>query len=106
MAGIWRDVMPWSRKLLEPITIDDGRTFTTLREAAEFMLRLPDLLQASPRWIFAAEAMMKAAKPASSKTELSTAERRLRSALRADGVLGLKRETQSDRRKPKGRQRR
>jgi hypothetical protein len=98
--------MAWSRKFLEPIVLDDGRIFATLRDAAVFMLRLPNLLQASPRWIFAAEAMMKAAKPASNKTELLTAERRLRSALRAEGVLGARRNGGADRRKPKPRVRR
>ena len=49
---------------------------------------------------------MKAAKPASNKTELLTAERRLRSALRAEGVLGIGRDGGADRRKPKARVRR
>jgi hypothetical protein len=57
--------MPWSRKLSEPFTLDDGRTFSTLRDAADFLLKLPELHQANPYWQYAAAAMMRAAKPSS-----------------------------------------
>jgi hypothetical protein len=33
--------MPWSRKLKPPIALNDGRTLTTLKEAAELIFALP-----------------------------------------------------------------
>ena len=83
--------MAWSRKLSPPITLDDGRTFATLREAADFILELPDLHRRNPHWQLAIEAMMRAAKPASNMTERNEAQRRLKAALRREGVLSVKR---------------
>ena len=82
--------MSWSRKLSEPIALDDGRAFATLRDAADFMLRLPEPHLSNMHWQIAAEAMMKADNPRSSVEELQAAERILKAALRAEGVFDLK----------------
>jgi len=80
--------MPWSRKLREPFMLDDGRTFLTLRDAAEFMLRLPEAHRDKSHWQDAADAMLRAAQPAADMSDLYEAEARLHVALQADGVLG------------------
>ncbi len=76
--------MSWSRNLSAPITLDNGRIFTTLRDAANFVLALPDLHRNNPHWQFAMEAMMKAAE---NDADLEAAERQLDLALRAEGVF-------------------
>jgi hypothetical protein len=43
--------MAWSRKLSSPITLDDGRRFVRLRDAAEFALKLSNRQKAN--WDFA-----------------------------------------------------
>ena len=79
--------MSWSRKLSEPIALDDGRRFAT---RPTFMLRLPETHLSNMHWQIAAEAMMKADNPRSSVEELQAAERILKAALRAEGVFDLK----------------
>jgi hypothetical protein len=80
--------MPWSRKLSQPIALGEGRTFVTLRDAAEFMLELPDLQRNNPYWQFAVEAMLRAAQPDATTRELHDAEASVRAALSADGAPG------------------
>jgi hypothetical protein len=53
--------MPWSRKLKPPIALNDGRTLTTLKEAAELILSLPPFLQERSVWVYAAELLKDAA---------------------------------------------
>jgi hypothetical protein len=79
--------MAWSRKLSAPIVLDDGRAFSTLREAADYVLGLGPVAQNSLHWRLAAEMMMEAAKPAATKAKLQEAERLLKNALRAQGAL-------------------
>lgn len=79
-------MMPWSRKLSAPITLDDGRVFETLRHAARFMLELPELNQRNPHWQSAGDAMMRAATK-SSQADLAIAEEKLKAALQAEGAL-------------------
>jgi hypothetical protein len=42
--------MRWSRKLSAPIVLDNGRTFVTLRHAADFALNLSDRQKADLGW--------------------------------------------------------
>jgi hypothetical protein len=83
--------MPWSRKLTARITLNEGQTFETLRDAVEYMFDLPEPRLDMPHWQFAIEALVKAARPASNRSELRAAEARLKMALMAEGVLGLRR---------------
>jgi hypothetical protein len=83
--------MPWSRKFPVPVTLDSGRSLTTLREAANFVLGLPERHQRNDHWQSAAEALMKAATDGSNNFQLEAAEERLIAALRAEGVLERKR---------------
>jgi hypothetical protein len=78
--------MPWSRKLSQPITLGDGRIFMTPRDAAEFMLNLPELQRNNPHWRFATEAMLRAAQPNAPMHALLEAEASVKAALGADGA--------------------
>jgi hypothetical protein len=79
--------MPWSRKLPVPLTLDSGRSLTTLRESANFLLGLPERHQRKDHWQSAVEALMKASTDGSNNAQLEAAEERLIAALRAEGVL-------------------
>lgn len=80
--------MPYSRKLSEPIMLNDGRTFATLRDAADFALTLSDRHKADPAWAYAIELMMKAARTGATLADLQEAERQIYTALRGDGLIG------------------
>jgi hypothetical protein len=54
--------MPWSRKLTAPITLNDGQTFATLRDAVAYMFELPEPHLDKPHWQFAVEAFVEAAR--------------------------------------------
>ena len=82
--------MRWSRKLSAPIVLDNGRTFVTLRHAADFALNLSDRQKADLGWQYAIKLMTAAAKPKSSDADLWDAEDQLHRVLRADGLLGLR----------------
>jgi hypothetical protein len=42
--------MRWSRSFDDPITTPDGKTLRTLKDAAEYVLALPEKTQAEPAW--------------------------------------------------------
>ena len=84
--------MTWSRTLSKPITLDDGRTFTTLRDAADFAITLSERQRADPAWQYAIELMMKAARTGASPVDLQEAERQLNVVFRMDGLLGIRRD--------------
>jgi hypothetical protein len=47
----------WSREFVEPITLEDGRKLTTLREAANYIIGLPPEIGSLPHWLLAMEAL-------------------------------------------------
>jgi hypothetical protein len=51
----------WSRRFDAPIILPDGRKLVTLRDAAEYVLSLPEETQAERPWQFAAECLRNAA---------------------------------------------
>jgi len=53
--------MPWARRLKPPITLNDGRTLVTLKDAADLLLSLPPGHQARPPWLYAAQLLKDAA---------------------------------------------
>jgi hypothetical protein len=53
--------MPWTRKLVTPIKLKDGRTIATLGQARAVMLALPERHQSRPFWQYAAELLIDAA---------------------------------------------
>jgi hypothetical protein len=54
--------MVWSRKLPQPIYLNDGRTIGTLAAARDLMLSLPQHRQADARWQDVAQFLLAAAR--------------------------------------------
>jgi hypothetical protein len=52
----------WTKKLPEPIKLRDGRELRTLKDAGALVLRLPEMIQHAPKWVYAAELLMEAAR--------------------------------------------
>jgi len=48
----------WSRPFEDPITLSDGRTLSTLREAGDYITELPKAVHQAPEWLAATEALM------------------------------------------------
>ena len=42
--------MPWSTRFYDPITLPDGRTLDTLRDAATYITKLPKAEHDAPEW--------------------------------------------------------
>jgi hypothetical protein len=52
--------MPWSTPFDEPIALR-SRTLTTLQQAADYVMKLPERAQQQPRWQTAVENLIHAA---------------------------------------------
>ena len=78
--------MTWSRRLPEPLRLNDGRTIATLAEARDLMLTLPHDPEIDPRWREAAETLLKAAYRGR-QDPIHDARRELSRALRANGLI-------------------
>ena len=48
----------WQRKFEDPITLPDGRTLLTLRDAADYITSLPEKETDLPDWQVAMEALL------------------------------------------------
>ena len=53
--------MPWSAPFDEPIRLRGGRKLTTLQQAADYIMKLPDDVQQQERWQIAVENLINAA---------------------------------------------
>ena len=53
--------MPWSTPFDEPIRLRGGGRLTTLQDAADYIMKLPEGLQQQERWQIAAENLINAA---------------------------------------------
>ena len=53
--------MPWSAPLGEPIRLRGGRSLSTLQDAADYIMKLPDDAQQLERWQVAVENLINAA---------------------------------------------
>ena len=53
--------MPWSTPFDEPIALPGGATLTTLQQAADHGMALPEHVQQQERWQIAAENLINAA---------------------------------------------
>lgn len=51
--------MNWSRRFDDPVTLPDGRTISTMREAGQFITGLSDRVQRQDEWQLAIEMLMK-----------------------------------------------
>jgi hypothetical protein len=53
--------MPWSTPFDEPIALTGGRRLTTLQQAADYIMKLPEAEQREARWQAAVEILINAA---------------------------------------------
>jgi phage-related protein len=53
--------MPWSTPFDEPIALRGGRRLTTLQQAADYIMKLPESEQREARWQTAVENLINAA---------------------------------------------
>jgi hypothetical protein len=53
--------MPWSTPFDEPIALRGGRTLTTLQQAADYVMKLPEAEQHEARWQTAVAHLINAA---------------------------------------------
>ena len=53
--------MPWSTPFDEPIPVRGGRSLTTLQQAADYIMKLPEAVQHEDRWQTAVENLIHAA---------------------------------------------
>jgi phage-related protein len=53
--------MPWSTAFDEPIALRGGRRLTTLQQAADYIMKLPEAEQREARWQTAVENLINAA---------------------------------------------
>jgi hypothetical protein len=72
----------WSLTFADPIILQDGRKLLTLRDAGEFIARLPKTKHVRPEWRLAAAMLMQAAEDGA---PVMLAEIAMRRALNADG---------------------
>lgn len=78
--------MPWSSPLTTPITLKDGRTLRTLRDACDMLVGLNDRSQANPWCQYAAELLLAAAETGEPKA-IEDATVQTRRALGREGML-------------------
>jgi hypothetical protein len=53
--------MPWSTPFDDPIPLGGGRRLTTLQQAADYIMKLPEEIQQQERWQIAVENLINAA---------------------------------------------
>jgi hypothetical protein len=53
--------MPWSAPFDEPIRLPGGRRLTSLQDAADYIMKLPEKVQHQERWQIAVENLINAA---------------------------------------------
>ena len=53
--------MPWSTPFDEPVILHGGRTLTTLQQAADYIMKLPEAEQQEARWQTAVANLINAA---------------------------------------------
>jgi hypothetical protein len=76
----------WSYKFAKPILLKDGRKISTLAEARDFVLTLPEASQFAPFWQYAVSLMLEVAYRAG-QPALGGARLQLTCALKAEGLI-------------------
>ena len=64
-------LMSWSRRFDEPIALPDGRKLVTLRNAGNYITKLPKAEHDAPEWQAAMEALLLSS-PSARRTNRST----------------------------------
>jgi hypothetical protein len=78
--------MSWSKQFPEPIRLKDGRELRTLKDAGALVLRLPEMIQHAPKWVYATELLMEAARTGK-KTDVTDAWHQVWRAAKTDGFI-------------------
>lgn len=76
--------MPWTRKFLEPIILNDGKSLSTLGEARAFIRTLPPKRRQTAQWLYAEGLLVEAAV---GRSGLPGATAQMMSALTAEGLV-------------------
>ena len=74
--------MRWNSKMPKPVKLNDGRAISTLEDARDLMLSLPELHQRNAHWQYAGELLLKAA-DSGEKYAIMDARAQLTRALKA-----------------------
>lgn len=77
--------MTWSRKLIPPLVLKDGRVLETLSDTRDMILGLPEGQQRAPYWQHAAELFLYAAEI--EKKAIDDVRAQLSRALYRDGFV-------------------
>jgi hypothetical protein len=77
--------MPWTRKLRAPIALKDGTRLTTLSDARDLILSLPEQHDRNPDWQLAGDLLLAAS--AGDETAFDQVGVQLRMALKAEGLI-------------------
>jgi hypothetical protein len=77
--------MTWSRKLIPPLVLKDGRVLETLSDARDMILGLLEGQQRAPYWQHAADLLLYAAK--NDKDAIDDVRAHLNRALYRDGLI-------------------
>ena len=76
--------MPWSRSLVTPMTLKDGRIVATLAQVRELMLSIPLDARSNAAWRFIPELLTEAA---ADRASVSEVEEMLLRGLKGAGLL-------------------
>jgi hypothetical protein len=77
----------WTREFPTSIGLSDGRALTTLADARNLILELPERRQANDRWQYASELLMKVARGSATGLDLAGVAAQLKIALDAEGLI-------------------
>jgi len=77
----------WTREFPTSIGLRDGRALTTLGDARDLILGLPERRQANDRWQYASELLMKVARGRATGFDLAGVTAQLKIALDAEGLI-------------------
>lgn len=70
----------------KPIKLRDGRELRTLKDAGALALRLPEMIRHAPKWVYAVELLMEAARTGK-KADIVEAWHQVCRAAKADNYM-------------------
>ncbi|GEM_PF-3945461 len=77
----------WTHHLQAPLVLKDGRRLETVHDAIEMIASLPQDRQTAEHWDSALDALATIDRGRATHFDLAAAQRRLTSALKAEGML-------------------
>jgi hypothetical protein len=67
--------MSWDQRLFDPIELPNGRKLVTLRDAAQYVMKLPKAEQQATEWVTAVEMLMLVGEAGGDRSSLSILHR-------------------------------